>query len=286
MTGYGVASREFAHGALSIEIKGVNSRFLDLSFRLNDEMRSLEPGLREMITAAASRGKVELRLGYGRDGAARAARPLAVNAEAVSRLAVAAAEIRRLLPTVRELSTREVLDWPGVLEDADLAPEVLRAAALELAREALAGFRASREREGEKLKAMLLDRVIAIGDWVRRIEPMLPLIVAEHHAKLAARLRDALGAGDDERVRQEVAMFGIRIDIAEELSRLGAHLTEVRRVLDHGGASGKRLDFLMQELHREANTLGSKSVSPEVSAHAMEIKILIEQMREQVQNIE
>ncbi len=286
MTGYGVASREFAHGALSIEIKGVNSRFLDISFRLNDEMRGLEPGLREMITAAASRGKVELRLGYGRDGAARAARPLAVNPEAVSRLAVAAAEIRRLMPAVRELGVREVLDWPGVLEDANLAPEVLRSAALELARDALAEFRASREREGEKLKAMLLERVDAIGDWVRRIEPMLPQIVAEHHAKLAARLREALGAGDDERVRQEVAMFGIRIDIAEELSRLGAHLAEVRRVLDRGGASGKRLDFLMQELHREANTLGSKSVSPEVSAHAMEIKILIEQMREQVQNIE
>ena len=286
MTGYGVASREFAHGALSIEIKGVNSRFLDISFRLNDEMRGLEPGLREMITAAASRGKVELRLGYGRDGAARAARPLAVNPEAVSRLAVAAAEIRRLMPAVRELGVREVLDWPGVLEDANLAPEVLRSAALELARDALAEFRASREREGEKLKAMLLERVDAIGDWVRRIEPMLPQIVANHHAKLAARLREALGAGDDERVRQEVAMFGIRIDIAEELSRLGAHLAEVRRVLDRGGASGKRLDFLMQELHREANTLGSKSVSPEVSAHAMEIKILIEQMREQVQNIE
>ncbi len=286
MTGYGVASAEFTHGALSLEVKSVNSRFLDITFRMNDEMRALEPILRELIAATVSRGKLELRLGFARDGATRSARPLAVNALVVARLAAAADEIRRLVPEARALGTREILEWPGVLEDASLAPDALRAAALTLAREALAEFRASREREGAKLKAMLVERIAAIEVWVRRIEPLLPQIVAEHHAKLAARLREALGAADDERIRQEVALFGIRIDIAEELSRLDAHLGEVRRVLDAGGASGKRLDFLMQELHREANTLGSKSVSPEVSGHAMEIKILIEQMREQVQNIE
>jgi len=286
MTGYGGATAEFTHGALSLEVKSVNSRFLDITFRMNDEMRALEPILRELITTSVSRGKVELRLGYARDSAARTARPLAVNAMAVQRLAAAADEIRRLLPGARALATREILEWPGVLEDASLAPDALRAAALTLARDALAEFRASREREGGKLKAMLVERVAAIEAWVRRIEPLLPQIVAEHHARLAARLRDALGAADDERVRQEVALFGIRIDVAEELSRLHAHLGEVSRVLEAGGVSGKRLDFLMQELHREANTLGSKSVSPEVSGYAMEIKILIEQMREQVQNIE
>ena len=286
MTGYGVASAEVTHGALSLEVKSVNSRFLDIAFRMNDEMRALEPILRELITASVSRGKVEIRLGYARDSAARTTRPLAVNEMAVQRLAAAADEIRRLLPEARALGTREILEWPGVLEDASLAPDALRTAALTLARDALAEFRASREREGGKLKAMLLERVAAIEAWVRRIEPLLPQIVAEHHARLAARLRDALGAADDERVRQEVALFGIRIDVAEELSRLHAHLGEVSRVLEAGGASGKRLDFLMQELHREANTLGSKSVSSEVSGYAMEIKILIEQMREQVQNIE
>ena len=286
MTGYGVASSEFTHGALSLEIKSVNSRFLDISFRMSDEMRALEPILRELIAAGVARGKVELRLGFARDSASRMARPLAVNVMAVQRLAAAAGEIRRLVPEARELAVREILEWPGVLEDANLAPDALRGAALAMAREALAEFRASREREGGKLKLMLTERVAAIEAWVRKIEPLLPQIVAEHHAKLAARLRDALGANDDERIRQEVALFGIRIDIAEELSRLDAHLGEVSRVLEAGGASGKRLDFLMQELHREANTLGSKSVSPEVSGYAMEIKILIEQMREQVQNIE
>jgi uncharacterized protein (TIGR00255 family) len=286
MTGYGTAVRELPHGALSLEIKGVNSRFLDTVFRLNDELRSMEPPLREMVAAAVSRGKVEVRLGYGRETAARVSRPLAVNGAMVERLAQAAAEVRRMVPEAGGLSTREILDWPGVLEDASLPPDVLRTAAMELARDALAEFQGSREREGAKLAAMLEERVAAIAEWVKKIEPMLPGIVAEHHARVAARLREALGSADDERVRQEVAMFGIRIDVAEELSRLSAHLSEVRRVLGRGGACGKRLDFLMQELHREANTLGSKSVSPEVSASAMEIKILIEQMREQVQNIE
>ena len=286
MTGFGTAARELPHGALSIEIRGVNSRFLDTVFRLNDELRALESGLRELVAAAVSRGKVEVRLGYGRDVATRSARPLSLNGAMVERLAQAAAEVRRLVPEARAFSTREILEWPGVLEDASLPPDVLRAAAMDLARAALAEFQASREREGAKLRAMLEERVGAIAQWVAKIEPMLPAVVAEHHTRVAARLREVLGSTDDERVRQEVALFGIRIDVAEELSRLAAHLSEVGRVLSRGGACGKRLDFLMQELHREANTLGSKSVSPEVSACAMEIKILIEQMREQVQNIE
>ena len=285
MTGYGTAARELPHGALSLEIKGVNSRFLDTLFRLNDELRALEPQLREMVAAAVTRGKVEVRLGYGRE-ATRAVRPLAINAEMVARLGQAAAEVRRMVADAAPLTTREILDWPGVLEDASLPQETLRATTMELARLALAEYQASREREGAKLATMLEERVAAITEWVKKIEPLLPGIVADHQARVAARLREALGLADDERVRQEVAMFGIRIDVAEELSRLAAHLGEVRRVLARGGACGKRLDFLMQELHREANTLGSKSVSTEVSAGAMEIKILIEQMREQVQNIE
>jgi uncharacterized protein (TIGR00255 family) len=286
MTGFGVATQDFPSGALSLEIRSVNSRFLDLVFRMNDEMRGLEPGLRDLIAATVTRGKVEVRLGFGREAASRAARPLAVNEAAVTRLAAAAAQLRGLMPQVREPGILDVLQWPGVLEESAVAPDALKNAAMALAATALAEFRASREREGEKLKAMLLQRVDTIGDWARRIEPLLPQIVADHHAKLVGRLRDALGTVDDERVRQEVALFGIRIDVAEELSRLEAHLGEVRRVLARGGACGKRLDFLMQELHREANTLGSKSVSTEVSAAAMEIKILIEQMREQVQNLE
>ena len=286
MTGYGVASRDFVHGALSLEIKGVNSRYLDIVFRVNDEMRALEQTLRDLVSAAVTRGKVELRLGYGRDAGGRAGRSLSVNEAMVRSLVGAQAQVRALAPEAGLLGVRDILDWPGVLEDAHLPQDVLRETVLELAANALAQFGASREREGAKLADMLLSRADAIAEWVARIEPRIPQVVAEQHARLATRLREALGSLDDERVRQEIALFGIRVDVAEELSRLSAHLAEVRRVISRGGPCGKRLDFLMQELHREANTLGSKSVSTEVSAGAMEIKILIEQMREQVQNIE
>jgi uncharacterized protein (TIGR00255 family) len=289
MTGYAMVTRELPSGAMNLEIKSVNSRFLDLMFRLNDEVRSLEPLLREMVSEKVSRGKVELRLGYGKEAAGtpgRAGRPLNVSLAAVERLAEAAAQVKRVIPGALDLRVMEVLHWPGVIEDTSLSAEELREIVVGMAKEAIAEFTASRQREGEKLKAMLLARVAGIEDWVRKIEPLMPQIVADYHAKLATRLREALGSTDDERVRQEVAMFGIKIDVAEELSRLGAHLSEVRRVLNKGGASGKRLDFLMQELNREANTLGSKSVSTEVSGAAMEMKILIEQMREQVQNLE
>jgi uncharacterized protein (TIGR00255 family) len=290
MTGYAMVTRELPSGAMNLEIKSVNSRFLDLMFRINDEVRSLEPLLREMLTEKVTRGKVELRLGYGKEGAGgganRAGRPMSLNMGAIERLAEAAAQVRRALPGAQELRVIEVLHWPGVIEDTSLSPEELKDIVLGMAREAIGEFSASRQREGEKLKAMLLSRVAGIEEWVKKVEPLMPQIVADYHAKLAARLREAIGSTDDERIRQEVAMFGIKIDVAEELSRLGAHLSEVRRVLDKGGAVGKRLDFLMQELNREANTLGSKSVSTEVSGAAMEMKILIEQMREQVQNLE
>ena len=289
MTGYAAVSRELPHGALNLEVKSVNSRFLDLMFRLADEARSLEPALREAITESVTRGKVEVRLGYGKDGVAgqsRAGRPLQLNEETVRRLGEAAVAVKRLVPQALELRVMEVLHWPGVLEDTALSPEQMRDAVSAMMQEAMAEFKGSRAREGEKLKVMLLTRVAGLEDWVKKVEPLMPQAVADQQAKMTARLRDALGAVDDERIRQEIAMFGIKIDVAEELSRLGAHLSEVRRVLDQGGACGKRLDFLMQELNREANTLGSKSVSSEVSTAAMEMKILIEQMREQVQNIE
>ena len=289
MTGFASVSRELPHGALNLEIKSVNSRFLDLMFRLADEVRTLEPGLRETITQQVTRGKVELRLGYGKDGGAgqsRAGRPLQLNEEAVSRLSEAAAAVKRLVPHALDLRVMEVLHWPGVLDDTALSAGQMREAVTAMMAEAIGEFGASRAREGGKLKAMLLERVAALELLVKQVEPLMPRAVQELQAKMTARLREALGAADDERVRQEIAMFGIKIDVAEELSRLGAHLSEVRRVLAKGGACGKRLDFLMQELNREANTLGSKSVSGEVSAAAMEMKILIEQMREQVQNIE
>ncbi len=289
MTGFAAVSRDLPHGALNLDIKSVNSRFLDLMFRLADEVRAFEPGLRESISQSVTRGKVELRLGYGKDGQAgqhRAGRPLHLNEEVVRRLGEAAADVKKLVPQALDLRVMEVLHWPGVLEDTALNADQMRDTVSAMMVEAMEEFGASRARVGEKLKDMLLARVAGLEDWVKKVEPLMPQAVQEQQAKMSARLRDALGAVDDERVRQEIALFGIKIDVAEELSRLGAHLSEVRRVLAKGGACGKRLDFLMQELNREANTLGSKSVSGEISTAAMEMKILIEQMREQVQNIE
>jgi uncharacterized protein (TIGR00255 family) len=196
------------------------------------------------------------------------------------------AQVRETLPDARELSVADVLRWNGVLESPSLSSEALHTTLQALLRQALKDFAAARQREGEKLKTFLLERVTQIEALRIAVAPRIPGAIAAYEAKLRTRLFDALGSEDDERVRQEITLYASKVDVDEELSRLHTHLTEVERVLNKGGAVGKRLDFLMQELHREANTLGSKSVDAEVSRTAMEIKILIEQMREQVQNIE
>jgi uncharacterized protein (TIGR00255 family) len=183
----------------------------------------------------------------------------------------------------------EILDWPGILGDDALPLEDMREQCQALMQTALAEFVATRAREGAKLRAMLESRIERMRELVAEVTPRIPELVATQQDKLRTRLAEALGAGAEqfeERIAQEASLFGTRIDVAEELSRLIAHLDEVARVLAKGGAVGKRLDFLMQELNREANTLGAKSVSSETSAAAVELKLLIEQMREQVQNLE
>jgi uncharacterized protein (TIGR00255 family) len=173
-----------------------------------------------------------------------------------------------------------------VLAGNEVSLDALREPALSLARQAVSELAATREREGAKLGQMIMERVEAMRQKVATLVPLMPQIVAAYQEKLSARLREVLASGDEERIRQEVAVFGVKIDVAEELSRLSAHLDEVSRVIAKGGSAGKRLDFLMQELNREANTLGSKSVAKELSEAAIELKLLIEQMREQIQNIE
>ena len=284
MTGYASLLRETAQGSLFLELKSVNNRFLDLQFRVVEELRALEPGLRELIAAKIGRGKLDCRISF--TPAAVAGKQLSLNAELLERLAGLEREVRALMPEAQPLGAGEVLRWPGMLGDAAIAADALREPCLSLLREALAELCAARAREGAKLRDMMLERVAKMQALVERIAPLLPLAVAAYQEKLAARLREALAGNDEERIRQEISMFGIKVDVAEELNRLAAHLQEVRRVLEAGGAAGKRLDFLMQELNREANTLGSKSVSKDVSEAAIELKLLIEQMREQIQNIE
>jgi uncharacterized protein (TIGR00255 family) len=204
----------------------------------------------------------------------------------LQRLAELERDVRAVMPAAQPLRSGEVLRWPGMLGDAATAADALREPCLALLREALSELCATRLREGGKLRDMILERVAKMQALVDRVAPLLPQAIAAYQEKLAARLREALASNDDERIRQEIAVFGIKVDVAEELNRLAAHLQEVKRVLEAGGAAGKRLDFLMQELNRETNTLGSKSVSREVSESVIELKLLIEQMREQIQNIE
>ncbi len=284
MTGYAARTLDLECGALSIELKSVNSRYLDFQFRVCEELRVAEPALRELFGARLARGKLECRLGFS--AAAARAQQTALNADLLQRLRTLEAQVRTQLPDAAPLTVSDVLRWPGMFGDESLDSEKLVAAALALAREALDDFTASRAREGGKLAAMILDRVERMRERVRDVEPLIPTAQAAFLEKLKQRLAEALGSADDERIRQEVAVFAVRIDVAEELARLSTHLDEVERVIKAGGACGKRLDFLMQELNREANTLGSKSVVAEISQTAMDLKLLIEQMREQIQNLE
>ncbi|SFN83875.1 TIGR00255 family protein [Formivibrio citricus] len=285
MTGYASAQREWPQGVLLVELRAVNHRFLDASLRLPEEFRPLESAIREKIAAKLSRGKVECRIAFNAQQGADSA-SLQLNRKLAESLLQLGQELSSFAPEARPLSIGEVLRWPGVLATDALPPETLQAAALELLDAALVDFIANRGREGEKLAALLTDRATQMQTLVEGIKPRLPQIVADYEARLTQRLQDALGSHDEERIRQEIVLFAQRIDVAEELDRLVTHLDELRHILKKGGVVGKRLDFLMQELNREANTLGSKSVAVDSSRVSMELKVLIEQMREQVQNIE
>ena len=284
MTGYAARTLDFERGALHIELKSVNSRFLDFQFRVCEELRASEPALRELFGSRLTRGKLECRVSFA--PATTRAQPQTLNADLLQRLKDFDEQVRRELPQSAPLAVSDVLRWPGMFGDDSLDLATLAPACLTLAKDALDDFTASRAREGEKLAAVILERVARMRELVREVTPRIPAAQAAFQEKLKQRLIDAIGSADDDRIRQEVAVFSVRIDVAEELARLSTHLDEVERVLKAGGASGKRLDFLMQELNREANTLGSKSVVSEVSQTAMELKLLIEQMREQIQNIE
>jgi uncharacterized protein (TIGR00255 family) len=284
MTGFSVVTRELPHGTLNLELRSVNHRFLDVLFRLAEELRAMEPQLRELIGARVSRGKVECRLGFSDP---RVESTLAsVNTELLSQLAELERKVKRTFPEATSLSVADVLRWPGVLAQEELPLSEIQGACLVLLRTALDELVATRAREGERLKQFLLERVQSMEQCLAEIVPRLPQLVDQYQERLATRLKEAVGNFDDELLGQEIALYATKIDVEEELSRLSTHLAEVQRVLEAGGVVGKRLDFLMQELNREANTLGSKSVDAEVSKAAMELKVLIEQMREQVQNIE
>jgi uncharacterized protein (TIGR00255 family) len=284
MTGYAAASAESPRGRLSVELRSVNARFLDLQFRVAEELRALEPALRELVTARVSRGKVDCRLFLNPTGAAGA--PQRLNAQALEQLRQLSDEARRAFPDAGSLRLADVLRWPGVIAESPADEDAMRRIATEACRRALEDLVATRTREGAKLAASILERVAAMRDRVQQVAPLVPQSVAAYQQRIAERLREAIGSAEDERIRAEVALFAAKSDVDEELERLRTHLAEVERVLRAGGAAGKRLDFIAQELNREANTLASKAASQPVSDCALELKLLVEQVREQVQNIE
>jgi uncharacterized protein (TIGR00255 family) len=284
MTGFAAVAADLPGVALAVDLRSVNHRYLDLQVRLPDELRALESAIREQIVGALKRGKVECRISLNRTVAGEAG--LAVNGARVKELARAAADAMRDAPGARPLSVGEILRWPGVIAEPTVPPDELAATARRLVAQALAELAASRAREGAQLVATLIERCDAIEREAARIAPRVPAVHALYVERLAVRLREAGLDPDQDRLKQELALFATKVDVAEELARLSTHIAEVRRVLNVGGSAGKRLDFLMQELHREANTLGSKSVDAELSQASLEIKVLIEQMREQVQNLE
>jgi uncharacterized protein (TIGR00255 family) len=284
MTGYASVSRELPQGTLTLELRSVNNRFLDLQFRMPEDARACEPLMRERIAARIARGKVECRVALGASGQGQAA--LAVDERAVGALLAAAAQVQLFAPGARALSVADILRWPGVAAGQSLSGETLRDALLALCDQALAEFVASREREGARLAEFLLERAQAIAGIVETVRPRIPELLAAQRERMQQRLAESGVAADPDRLAQELVLYAARIDVEEELSRLDAHIAELRGTLERGGTTGKRLDFLMQEFNRESNTLGSKSVDTSTSRAAIELKVLVEQMREQVQNIE
>jgi len=284
MTGYAAQEKSLDNATLILELRAVNSRYLDLHFKLDDNLRSLEPIMRELIAAQLSRGKIECKLNL----VARATTQQAAQIDPVmlQQLAAMQAEVQQHFPQSRDLSVADILRWPGVFiseaaDESSLAEEVKA-----MLHEGLQALNASRAREGEKLKALILERLLQIEQLSETVKPLLPTYAQAYQAKLEAKLNDSVKNLDPERLAQELVLFAQRIDVDEELSRLTAHISEVKRILNGDAPAGKRLDFLMQELNREANTLGSKSVAVETTNVSMELKVLIEQMREQIQNIE
>ena len=300
MTGYAVVTRETTGGTLTVELKSVNSRFLDLQFRINDDLRAFEPLARDKIVGRVTRGKLECRVSFGRK--VSSAQNRAINLDLLKSLALMQAEVRAQVSSATPLTVHELLRWPGVIEEAELAQDSLPTDAALAIEDALNSFIISRQREGAALAATLVTRIDAMEVIVQRITPLVPQMIQQFQQKSIERLQEALGLAlqktstsavaalshDEviERVRQEVTLYGIRIDVAEELSRLTAHLSETRTILVKGGQVGKRLDFMMQELNREANTIGSKAALKELADASMYLKLLIDQMREQVQNLE
>lgn len=294
MTGYANAKVQTDIGLLSIDIRSVNSRFLDLSFRASEEIRFLEPKFREIISGKIARGKMECRLNLVDSGLSA---DTALNEEALNKLMALQTQVLKTDPSATALRVADILNYPGIVAAPVPDPEVFAKQVLTGFEQCLEVFNESRQREGAALAQVLLKYCTQIEDLVNTLRPKIPEILQAQKDKLTERLEEALGTrlADgaqitkeevNERIRQEITLYGIKLDVNEEMERLCTHVKEVRRTLDRGGPVGRKLDFLMQELNREANTLGSKAVSISMTDTSVNLKLVIESMREQIQNLE
>jgi uncharacterized protein (TIGR00255 family) len=284
MTAFAREERRDQVGELVWEIRSVNHRFLETFVRLPDDFRVLETAVRERVAARLGRGKVECALRFKPAGSTVAA--VQVNRALAERLVAAARELSDLLPGTPDPTAYDVLRWPGVIETdtQDLTPA--QVAATELLDRTLDSLTAARAREGGRLAELIAQRCQALRGWVAKARERMPLVMEATRGRLQARLSEIAEQLDPTRLEQEMVLLAQRLDVDEEMDRLSTHLTEVERTLKRPEPAGRRLDFLMQELNREANTLSSKSADAELTSIAVEMKVLIEQMREQVQNIE
>jgi len=284
MTAFSRQQQEQEWGSLTWEIRSVNHRYLETSVRLPESLRALENSVREVVRKRLTRGKVECALRFQSE--AKVSSDLHLNTKLIQQLVQANIEIEQITGTSASLNNMEVLRWPGVIEEQDFDKTSIEKQALILFSAALDDLVATREREGTELQGFILQRIHSVREIVVSIRNKMPEILAKQKQNILDRLADLQAELEPTRLEQEVSLVTQKADVEEELDRLDSHLNEVERVLGAKGQKGRRLDFLMQELNREANTLSSKSIVVETTLNAVELKVLIEQMREQIQNVE
>jgi uncharacterized protein (TIGR00255 family) len=285
MTGFARRERQGPWGTLTCELRSVNHRYLELSLRLPDDLRGLENDARQLLSGSLRRGKVDA--GVYLKGALAGAASLEINRAVIEQVVAGAAEVRAIAgDAAGTMNPLDVLRWPGVIRDTERDVTPMAAAAVELLKETAADLNAARAREGARIRDMLAQRCVALRELVSVVRARLPEVSARIRSRVLERVAQLGTTVDAERLEQEIALLAYKMDVAEELDRLGSHIAETLQVIDSGEPAGRRLDFLMQEFNREANTLSSKSQDSETTRAAVDMKVLIEQMREQVQNVE
>jgi uncharacterized protein (TIGR00255 family) len=284
MTGFARRERQDPWGTLVCELRTVNHRYLEISLRLPDELKALDNDIRQIITAALRRGKIDANLYLKSTSGSQ--QSMEIDTALLDQLVARVADVRSRVPSAADVNALDLLRWPGVIREASTDNKPILAAALDLLKEALTELNDTRYREGQRIRDLLLSRCTAMRAQVQNVRARLPEISQRLRERIVERISQMGVTPDPERLEQELVLYAHKMDVDEEMDRLSGHLEEVTSVLDSSEPAGRRLDFLMQELNREANTLSSKSQDVETTRAAVDMKVMIEQMREQIQNVE